>query len=199
MSMNKAVVTQSGNIRTPRGRILYPALFQPRARKGEPPEKAKYQCSLLIPKGSDISALKSAVEAVLKENFSEKVRSTVKIKTPFLRTADQLRFAEYADDFPLMIRCNRHPTYGRPDVVGPTMQSIREEDEADEVYGGRWGRLSVDAFHYDLPENKGVSLGLQNVQLLDHADPIAGGRVKAENDFEPVGDALNELDDEIPF
>lgn len=194
MSMNKAVVTQSGNIRTPRGRILYPALFQPRAAKGAPADSAKYQCSLLIPKGSDISAMKSAVEAILKENFSEKVRSTVKIKTPFLRTEDQPRFAEFADDFPLMIRCNS--TY-RPDVVGPTMQPIREEDEADEVYGGRWGRLSVNPFAYNRPDSKGVSLGLQNVQLLDHADPIAGGRVKAENDFEAVGDALGELDDEV--
>lgn len=191
MSLNKAVLLESGNIRTPRGRLLYPSLFKPRAMKGEPPEKAKYQASLLIPKGSDISAMKAAVEAVLKENFSEQVRKASKIKLPFIKTEDQPRFAELAEDYPLMIRCNA--TY-RPDVVGPTMQTIHEEDEADEIYSGRWARLSVRPFAYNRTDSKGVSFGLQNVQVLDHADPIAGGRVRAENEFESVEDGLADLE-----
>lgn len=183
-----AVLLESGNIRTPRGRILYPALFKPRNQKGETDkEKAKYQCGLLIPKGSDIKAMEKAVAEA-----REGLPKMAKIKLPFLKTEDQPTLAEYADDYPILIRCNS--TY-KPEVVGPTGKAIAEEDEADEVYMGRWGRLSVRAFTYNRPDSKGVSFGLQNAQMLDHADPIAGGRARAEAEFDAVGDGLAGLEE----
>lgn len=196
-SLMTAAKLESGNIRTPKGRLVYPSLFKPRLQKGETDQsKAKYQATLLIPKGANIDAMKEEVAAVLRDNFSEQMRKTTKIKTPFLKTADQPRFAEFAEDFPVMIRCNA--TY-KPDVVGPNNGAVGEDREADEVYGGRWARLSVRAFAYNRPDSKGVSFGLQNVQLLDHAESIAGGRARAETEFESVGDGLDDLDADIPF
>ena len=194
-ALNAAKLLESGNLLTPKGRMVYPSLFNPSLPRGETDkDKAKYQITLLIPKGSDITALKDAVKETMDENVSEKMRKTTKIKTPFLKTEDQPRFAEYAEDFPVLIRFNAK---FKPDVVTPKGdRTVTEEEEADEVYSGRWARVSCRAFFYDHPTGgKGVSLGLQNVQLLDHDEPVAGGRVKGTAEFEPAGD--DDLDDDM--
>lgn len=191
--MLTAVKLESGNYRTPKGRILYPNLFKASLPKGETDQaKAKFGLSLLIPKGADMKAITEAVNEVLADNVTQKMRATTKVKMPFLKTEDQPRFAEFADDFPTMIRCGANY---RPDVIGPTNRAIKEEDEADEVYGGRWARISVRPYFWKHPTGgNGISLGLQNVQLLDHDDQIAGGRVRAESEFESVGDELDDLE-----
>ena len=197
-TLNAAKLLESGNLLTPKGRMVYPALFTPSLARGETDkDKARYQVTLLLPKGSDIKALKDAVTETLDENVSAKARTTAKIKTPFLKTEDQPRFAEFAEEFPLMLRFNAK---FKPDVVTPKGdRTLAEDEEADEVYSGRWGRVSCRAFFYDHPTGgKGVSLGLQNVQLLDHDEPIAGGRVKGTAEFEGVGDdSLADLDDDM--
>jgi hypothetical protein len=195
MSLNTARRLESGNLMTPKGRMLYPALFKPQLPRGETDEKkAKYQVTLLLPKGSDIAALKAAENEAIEEKVTPKMRATTKIKSPFLKTADQPRFAEYADDYPVMLRFNATL---RPDVVTPKGdRAVTEDEAADEVYSGRWARVTCRAFFYDHPTGgKGVSLGLQNVQLLDHADPMAGGRVRGTAEFEAVeGDALADME-----
>lgn len=194
-NLNTARQLESGNLLTPKGRMVYPALFTPSLPRGETDkDKAKFQVTILYPKGSDIGALKAAVEECINDNVSEKARRTTKIKVPFLRTEDQPRFAEFADEYPLMIRYNAK---FKPDVVTPKGdRTIDESEEADEVYSGRWARVSCRAFFYDHPTGgKGVSLGLQNVQLLDHDEPIAGGRVKGTAEFEAVGG--DDLDDMV--
>jgi len=45
-------------------------------------------------------------------------------------------------------------------------------------------RASVTAFAYDRPESKGVSFGLNNIQLLDGTTPRLDGRKAAEDEFE---------------
>jgi hypothetical protein len=146
----------------------------------------------LLPKDADISLLKTAVDEAIADNVSAKVRQTTKIKTPFLKTADQPRFAEYADDYPIMLRFNANM---RPDVIGPNGQQIKEEQEADEVYAGRWARVSVRPFFYDHPTGgKGVSLGLQNVQVLGHGDAIAGSKPRGSSEFAAVTDDLGDLE-----
>lgn len=184
----------AGNFITPAGRMVYPALFKASLPRGETDQdKARFQVTLLLPKDSNLDVLKKAVEEVIDENVSAKAKATTKVKKPWLKTEDQPRFAEYADEFPYMIRMNAKM---RPDVVSPSGQPVREEQEADEVYSGRWARVSVRPFFYDHPTGgKGVSFGLQNVQLLDHDEPIAGGRVKGTAEFEGVGgDDLGDLE-----
>lgn len=187
--------TESGNIHTPKGRMVFPALFKPQLPKGETDEsKAKYQITLLFPEDADLTLLEEAIDEKMADEFKAADIKRGKIKTPFLDTADQERYAEYADDYPVMIRLNAN---FKPDVVTPNGKgTVDEDDEADEVYGGRWARVSVRPFAWSHPTGgKGVSLGLQNVQLLDHDEPIAGGRVKGVNEFAPVeSNALEDLE-----
>ena len=190
-NFRKAIPSKSteGNIVTPGGRMVYASLFQKTLPRGEKDEsKAKYQNTILFPAGVDVDLLTKAVDEIIAEKVSSRLRATTKVKKPFLLTKDQPRFAEFADEYPLMIRSAGTL---RPDVISPSGQPVREENEPDEIYHGRWCRMSVQPFFYDHPTGgKGVSLGLQNVQLLDHDDPleIAGSKPKGAGEFEAVTD-----------
>lgn len=190
--MTPAKLLESGNYLTPPGRLLYPALFEKVLPRGEKDEsKAKYQATLLFPADADLAVLEAAVEACMEDNFSAAARKG-KIRTPFLRTEDQQRFADMAEDYPVMIRCSA--TY-KPDVRGPWVDVIPEDKVSDEVYGGRWARLTVRPYHWvHETGGKGVSFGLQNAQMLDHDDPLAGGHISADHEFEPVASGLEDLE-----
>lgn len=176
----------SGHYITPRCRMVYPALLEKSLPKGETdPAKAKYQITLLFPKGADLAALVNAAEKTIADNISAEKRKTVRIKKPFIKTEEQPRFADLAEDYPVMVRASANY---KPQVIRADTQP--ENDESN-IYGGRWCRVSLNPYWYDHPTGgKGVSFGLQNVQLLEHDDPIGGGHVKAEDQFEPVGDNL---------
>ena len=77
-ALNAARKLASGNLVTPRGRMLYPALFTPQMPRGETDkEKAAYQVSLLIPKGSDVKALQDAVEEAIAEKLTPAIRAKI--------------------------------------------------------------------------------------------------------------------------
>lgn len=191
--LNICTELANGRIRTAQGRLTYPTFFQPRLGRNEKdPKKARYRGGLLFPKVADLSLIEARVEKIVSENLTPQQRKTTKFRLPILKTADQPRFAEYADEYPYLIRCN---TKMRPDVITPKGDRIiTEEEEADEVYMGRWGRFTIDPFWYPASQDgspiPGVSLGLQNVQVLNHAEPIAGAQVRGGGltEFEAVGD-----------
>lgn len=201
-ALNTARKLPTGNILLPEGRMMYPALFRATLPRGETdPKKGSWQITLLFPKDTDLTALEKAIDDVIAENLTEKQRATAKVKRPILLTADQARLAELAEDFPRMVRLGAKE-YKRdggkrqaPQVLDPAMQEVHEDDEADMVYAGRWARATCNPFFYDHDTGgKGVSLGLANVQLLRHDEPLEAGRVKGTAEFEAVDDgALEDL------
>ncbi len=182
MTYDSCTLTKTGNIILPRARLYYPALFTPQLPQGETDQsKAKYQLSLLVPKKADMKLVINRVEEVIGENLTPEKRKNTKVKKPFLKTEEQPRIAEYAEDFPVLLRMNSKQ---RPGVVDAQGNPVVDESE---VYSGRWARVSVRVYWYDHPTGgKGVSLGLQNVQILENDEVLAGGRVRAEDEFEPV-------------
>lgn len=176
-------VLESGSILTPKGRLIVfnNSLFEPQLPRGETDKaKAKFQATLLLPADADLTILKKAVADCAKAEFSEKQRKG--LKSPFLKTEDQERYVEYADDYPALIRCSANY---KPDVVNQSSTgNIDEEDAPDEVYSGRWARFSVRVYAWDHPTGgRGISLGLNNVQVLDNDEAIAGGKVKGLSEF----------------
>jgi hypothetical protein len=171
----------SGNIRLPRARLYYPHFYKPRLRKGETDQsKAKYQTTVLLPKGVEMAILLKAVDDVAVEKWGPDYAKKHKIKKPFLKTEDQPKMSELVDDYPVFLRLN---SKDKPGVVFAN-GSTCGEDKSHEVYGGRWAFVSVRPFAYDTDGNKGVSLGLQNCQLLEDDDRLGDGRVSAESEFE---------------
>lgn len=184
-SLNEAyIIESSGNIMTPKSRIMYPSLFEATQVKGQ--GKAKFRLTLLLPTRADIDVLRETIMGVAKDNLGKKLDST-KWRNPLIKVADEPRLSEIADDFKYLIRPNSD---NRPQVILPNKQVVDSADAPDEVYGGRWGRASISVYWYSADKSPvpGVGLGLSNVQLLDHDDPLGGGRVAAESEFDEVDD-----------
>lgn len=177
-------VLESGNIILPRGRMAYPSLFRPSLSKGETDEsKAKYQITLLLPGDVNLDPVKARVKELIDDNLTPAMQEKHKVARPFKKTAEAKTLAEYADEFPILLRMNASQQ-NKPQVISAAAQNI---DDETEVYAGRWCFVSCRPFFYDHPTGgKGISLGLQNVQLLEHDDVIAGGRARAEDEFVPV-------------
>lgn len=186
---NSCKLLSSGNIRLPRARLYYPHFFKPQLRKGETDmSKAKYQVSVLLPKGVDMAIVLKAVEDCAIDKWGADYAKKMKLRKPFLKTDEQPKMADLVDDYPVFLRLN---SKDKPGVVFAN-GSTCDESKSHEVYGGRWAFVSVRAFTYDVDGSKGVSLGLQNVQLLEDDERLGGGRVSAESEFESAEVASTE-------
>lgn len=175
----KARLLKTGEVITPKGRMVYPALFKPSAPKGESEDKAKYQVTLLLPKEADLALLAEVVQQTIVDKWGADATKKYKIRKPFLKVDEQPKLADHADKFPVMIRAN---SKDRPSVVYANLQQCN--DEAD-VYGGRWACVLLKPYAYDHQTGgKGVSFGLQHVQLLDNDEPLGGGKIRPEDAFE---------------
>jgi hypothetical protein len=182
-SLNKCIKAASGNVITCRGRLAYAnGLFEKQLPQGETdPKKAKFQTSIVFPKGSDLTELNNLVEACATEAFGKDYKAKHKVRKPFLRVEDNPKVGVTADEYEVLIRTNS-PT--RPQVIRADKSAVNE-DQKEEAYSGRWARISVRCYAYDHKTGgKGVSFGLQNVQLLDHAEPLGSVRPPADEEFE---------------
>src|SRR6266487_146458 len=172
---------ETDEVLTPKGRIVYPNLLEPRAIKGDATSKPKYGVTLLIPKAANIDALTKLAKDTAVAKFGQ--GNKAKLRTPFLKTADFPKLADYAEDFPIFIRASANPDFP-PFIFGPDAK--RFGGDASDIYSGRWAVAAVRAYAYDQAGNKGVSFGLQRIQLLDHDEAIAGSRVETASGFEAV-------------
>ena len=77
----------------------------------------------------------------------------------------------------------------KPGIVDGAVNPILDSTE---VYSGCFARVSINAFPYSQQGNKGVSFGLNHVQKLADGD-FLGGRSKAEDDFDAIGDEEQSL------
>lgn len=192
---------KTGNIVTPKGRILWNALFEPRkARNGT---AGKFEFNLLIPKSAGLKVLQEAAIDAGKDKFAKQFKEAngkwpSSIRSPFKKTAENDRLVNAleeaglkVEDYPLFFAA-RAKADSKPGIVGPNGK--KDGIEQEHVYPGRWARATLQVYGYDADGNRGVSFGLINVQLLDNDDElvIGGGRVSAESEFDAVEGAGDE-------
>lgn len=177
------------------GRLLWNSLFQP--RKGKNGKEGKFECNVAIPAGVSLKVLQEAALEAGKEKFPKAFKDAggkwpSSIKSPFKKSSENDKLADLAEAFPNFIAAR---SKDRPGVVGANGKA--EGVEPSHVYAGRWAKMSIDCYGYDVDGNKGVSFGLGNVQLLqdDEELVIGGGRVSAESEFEGVGDTGSDAGD----
>jgi hypothetical protein len=178
------------NTMTPEFRASYPNVFRP--KKNELNQKDEYSVVALFPKGTDLSGLKKAATKAIEEKWgTDKSKWPSNLKSPFRDQGDRAKISSDGKKV-LPMGYEEGATYvnlkseQRPGVVDQNVQPIIE---ASQFYAGCFARATVRAFAYDQKGNRGVSFGLQNIQKMRDGDPL-GGRVRAEDDFSPVGELV---------
>ena len=196
MSKSKAKKLKPSEIVTPPCRLSFPALFEPRPVSSDKPDDLKYQASIIIPKGTDLTPFKKAMKAAAVDRWG-KVPG-IKPRNIGLKSAAEKPDVEGYNKGDYFISAkSKH----RPQVVDralrdlhqdtPEMRKLREEL----CYAGAWFIFHINAFAYDHPEGgKGISFGLNSVQFFKHGDRFDMRRAPEE-----VFEALEALeDDEAP-
>lgn len=163
---------------TPKGRLIYPDLYEASLMKGETDaSRASFRATLLFPKAANLEMLAKAVNDKIAEAFGATAKG---IKKPFLKTEDSERLADLAADYPVFIRVS---TRQKPEVATANGKTAEE----NEVYGGRWAIISVNPGNWNhATGGKGISFYMNHVILLDHDDPLGASRPKLSDAYEPI-------------
>jgi hypothetical protein len=173
--------TTSKKLILPPGIGNYAAIFKPRAYEGQDP---KFSIVLTWPK-AEKAALKPLIEAVVaaaKSTFGEEAVALLKagkLKNP-LRDGDTETGEDGKPRFPGCYFLTASAKADRqPGVVDAKVQPVFEEGEA---YSGCTFRASVNLFTFEKKGNRGVAVGLNNLQVTKKG-PRLDGRKAAEDDF----------------
>jgi hypothetical protein len=167
-------------IRTPIGILSYPHLFVPKppAEGAEP----RFSLVLVFPeetvRSPEFQALKKAAAAAVKERWGDKAPAN--LRNPFRKCSE--KEGSPFDDHPNGIFISAW-TKVAPGIVGPRLEELI--DPAD-VFAGQLARCTVRPFAYEAAGNKGVSFGLNNIQIVKPDMDRLDGRKPARNDFDAV-------------
>lgn len=166
-------------------RLSFPHLFEAQQVNGE--GEPKYSVMILIPK--DDTATLEAIDAAQAEaaeigkntKFGGKVPANL---ASIIKDGDEDGTAE---DYPeraghIYMTVSSSQKF-RPGVVDRNVNDIVDQSE---VYSGVFAKVSMTAFPYTFGSKKGVSFGLNNVQVLGGGDSLGGGK-RASEEFEAVG------------
>ena len=170
----------STKVVTNKVRFSYVNIF--RSRSFSDGQDAKYSICLLIPKDDKKGLAK--IEKAIDEAVQEGIKSKWGGKLPKnlhlpLRDGDEER-ADEAPEYADMMFMNANSNT-KPGIVDKDLNEILDPDE---VYSGCWGRASVNFYPYDSNGNRGVGVGLNNVQKLKDGERLGGSRASAEDDFD---------------
>lgn len=170
-------MNKNNQVVTPEFRVSFPAVFQAKAVMGSTGDP-KFSITMLFAPGTDLSGMKALVKAAGVEKWGADVSKWPKgLRLPF-RNGEEKDYDGYGKG---VVFCNA-TSKQRPGLVDHALQAIID---ASEFYGGCYARATISAFAYDKAGNKGIALGLKNIQKLRDGEPFSG-RTKPENDFDAI-------------
>lgn len=185
-------------------RLAFPEVFEPKSSvEGG---KEKYSITMLFPKdgaplipsmpGDGIGAIRKLLANAIKEKWGEdKAKWPASIKALDLKTYTS---ATGKDGFPLrdgdavewdgfsgnvFIRAS---SQYQPGMVNAKLQPLIDRNA---IYGGLICRAQVNAYAYDNAGNRGVTLGLSNLQILKDDGTVFSGKASASDVFSAFGEA----------
>lgn len=158
-------------------RFSYVNIFKSRSFNGG---DEKFSICLLIDKEdkATVKKINAAIEAAIQEGISSKWngKKPANLKLP-LRDGDIDREDDPACEGMYFLNANSNQ---RPGVVDKDKVEIFD---ADEVYSGCYGRASINFYPFNVNGNRGIGVGLNNVQKLADGERLGGARASAEDDF----------------
>ena len=163
------------------GKVRFSYCYVGAARRNEMSGNDEFSTQILVSKDDKetVSALKAAAKVALQGKFGDKIPP--KIRNPLRDGDTETRGdgsplgAEYQNHYFLTVKSSKRP--GIIDAHGVELLG------SDDVASGDFGRVAINAFAYDTAGNRGVSFGLDNVQLLEKGSNLGGGRKSAFEDF----------------
>lgn len=182
--------TNTTKVITGKVRLSYVALLAPKAFEGQEP---KYSTVILIPKDdtATVAKIKKAQKAAYEMAKNDKLKGVKpdRVKTT-LRDGDEEmdteEHPEYAGCYFMSVSSKT-----APGIIDKYKNKV---DSPDEVYSGVYARVSLNFYAYNTAGNKGITAGLNNVQIVAKGDYL-GGRSSADADF----DEWDEEEDEDEF
>ncbi len=165
----------------------------------------KYMTSILIPKDdkATVDAINKAIDAAIKQDaskFGGKVPAKTNLKLP-LRDGDTERPEDenYKGHYFLNAKSSKAPQIARAYKVDGKFPRIEDESE---VYSGCYCRVKLNFYAYNTNGNRGIAVGLGNIQKIKDGTPF-GGMTNAEDDFDEIEADDDNLDflntDDLPF
>jgi hypothetical protein len=167
----------STKVITGKVRFSYAHVFEPSAIS-EGDDK-KYSVSILIPKKDleTLAKVKKAVEAAKqggKGKWNGKIPPVLKLP---LRDGDAERPDDEAYEGMMFLNAS---SKNKPGIVDENTDPVMSKDD---FYSGCFGRASVNFYAFNVSGNKGIAVGLNNLQKLEDGDRLSGGGSSAADDF----------------
>ena len=161
-------------------RFSYANVWDPKSINGGKP---KYSVSLIIPKDdkATIEKINAAIQAAYEEGMtklkgsSKTVPPLSAIKNP-LRDGDVERPDDEAYRNSYFVNANSDTA---PGIVDKDLNPILDRAE---IYSGVYGRASINFYAFNSNGNRGIAVGLNNLQKIRNGAPL-GGKSRAEDDF----------------
>lgn len=194
-------------IYTPEFRVSYPYVFEPRLNDMNEKEKLEYSVVAVFAPDADLSGLKKAAAAAMKEKWGDKKPKN--LRSPF-RKCDE-REDEESGEMPEGYEKGGHfmnlRSTQQPGVLNRKAKPILD---AEEFYAGCYAIATVSCYAYEFKNKQGavmsagVGFGLNNLQKTRDGDPLTTRR-KAEDEFKAIegGDddeeTATEVEEEDPF
>jgi len=175
---------------TPKFRVSFPYVFKPQVNKLS--NKEEYTVMALFPKGTDLSALKTAASEALKEKWgSDQNKWPANLRSPF-RDQKELKndgvMPPGTEEGAIFMRFKSKQ---KPGVVDANVQPILDPKE---FYAGCWAICDFSCYAYDQAGNRGVAFGLNNIQKVADDKPIGTSVSKPEDVFAPITSSNNTSD-----
>lgn len=170
-------MTNSTRVVTGKVRFSFPHVFKAQAMEGQ---AEKFSVQIMIPKTDTetIANINAAIE-VAKQEYAAKFgqgKVPANLRLP-LRDGDTEKEdkPEYAGHY--FMSCT---SKNKPSVVDRYVKPITDETE---IYGGVFGRVSINFYPYSVSGSRGIAAGLGNVQKLEDGQSFGSGKRRAEDEF----------------
>jgi hypothetical protein len=190
-------MANSPTLLTPKGILSFPNFFTPRAPA--PGADPRYSCVVIFDeegmKTAEYKALSDAIIQCAYDEFGKNVNLN-QLHFPIRKSEEKSHLQGYLPGTKFVSAWTKK----QPGIVDA---ALREITDPNAIFAGQVVRISVSPFAYSNSGNRGVSLGLRNVQLLKADMPRLDGRGSPEGDFGkaplPAGIEAEMADEEVPF
>lgn len=167
------------SLNTPYGTLAFAHLFQPKPRAED--KEPDYNCVLIFnPAQQNTPAYKALVDACIlaaREEWGEKV-NLKEVKMPFRDGAEK---AGKYQGFNVGDKFIAPWSKNKPGIVNAQRQDVHLPEE---VWAGQLVRMNVNPFPWMNSGKKGISFGLNHVQIIKTDGPRIDGRGTASSAFD---------------